>query len=204
MYEFDEDDVESLDALARKKHGPKGERRPKKRADGEGTVFAVQRTRKDGSVATYYWAAKSIELGNERKKITAQARTERDAFERRDRKILEERVAYGLAKPEAIPLDPRIAKLTVGECLMDWLAERKREGLAPATIHMYDARIRNHLLPVFGTRPVRALNYEELKRFVNVDLPAKGWGLTRSARHLSASRARSTTTTGTGSSCATR
>lgn len=176
MYEFDEDDVESLDALARKKHGPKGERRPKKRADGEGTVFPVERKRKDGSTVIYYWAAKTIELGNERKKFTAQARTEREAIEKRDHKILLARVEYGLESPEKIPVDPRIAKLTVGDCLIDWLNERKREGLAPATIHMYDARIRNHLLPVFGTRPVRTLSYEELKRFVNVDLPAKGLG----------------------------
>lgn len=176
MYEFDDDDAERLAAIVRKKHGPKGPRRPKKRADGEGTVFPVERKRKDGSSVIYYRAAKTIELGNERKKITAQARTEREAIEKRDRAILVERVEYGLESPDKIPVDPRIAKLTVGDCLMDWLDERKREGLAPATIHMYDARIRNHLLPVFGTRPVRTLNYEELKRFITIDLPAKGLG----------------------------
>ncbi|MGO2187340.1 MAG: tyrosine-type recombinase/integrase [Microbacterium gubbeenense] len=177
MYLFDEAAVEAQDAPDRSKHGPKGRRRPKRRADGEGSVFPVERKRKDGSRVIYYRAAKTVELGSERKKITAQARTEREAIEKRDRKILEERVAYGLESPEAIPLDPRIAKLTVGDCLTDWLSERRRDGLSPATIHMYDARIRNHLLPVWGSKPVRTVTYEELKRFFAIDLPAKGLGV---------------------------
>ncbi|TCJ23773.1 hypothetical protein E0W80_09440 [Microbacterium sp. PI-1] len=176
MREFTDDDAESLAAILRKKHGPKGPRRPKKRAAGEGSVFPVERKRKDGSTVIYYRAAKTIELGPVRKKITAQARTEREAIEKRDRAILVERVEYGLESPDAIPVDPRIARLTVGDCLTDWLDERKREDLAPNTIHMYDARIRNHLLPAFGDRPVRTLTYAELKKFINIDLPAKGLG----------------------------
>ena len=176
MYQFQHSDIEALRALGRKKHGPKSERRPKKRADGEGTVFPVERTRKDGSKAVYYWAAKTIELGSERKKITAQGRTEREAIEKRDHKILIKRVEYGLESPEMIPVDPKIARLTVGDCLTEWLEERKREDLAPNTIHMYDARIRNHLLPAFGARPVRTLTYAELKKFINIDLPEKGLG----------------------------
>nr|WP_243752420.1 tyrosine-type recombinase/integrase [Leucobacter weissii] len=160
-----------------KKHGPKGQRRPKKRADGEGSVFTVERTRKDGTTVTYFWAAKTVELGSERKKFTAQARTEREAIEKRDLKILRARVEYGLESPDSIPPDPRIAKLTVADCLLDWLKERRREDLAPATIHMYDARIRNHLLPAFGSRPVRGLTYEELKVYFTETLPDKGLGV---------------------------
>jgi|GEM_PF-4666644 len=177
MYFFDDKAVDRLRRPGLKKHGPKDQRKPKKRADGEGTVFPVERKRKDGKVVTYYWAAKTIELGDKRKKITAQARTEREAIEKRDQKILLERVNYGLESPEAIPVDPKIAKLTTGDCLTDWLQERKQEGLAPATIHMYDARIRNHLLPAFGARPVRSLRYDELKEFFNKTLPAKGLGV---------------------------
>src|SRR5690606_38017065 len=62
-------------------------------------------------------------------------------------------------------------------CLLDWLKERRREDLAPATLHMYDARIRNHLLPAFGSRPVRGITYEELKTFFNETLPDKGLGV---------------------------
>lgn len=176
MYEFDDDDAERLAAIVRKKHGPNGARRPKRRADGEGTVFPVERKRKNGSTAVYYWAAKTVELGDRRKKFTAQARTEREAIQKRDHKILIARVEYGLESPDKIPVDPRIARLTVGDCLIDWLDERKREDLAPNTIHMYDARIRNHLLPAFGDRPVRTLTYAELKKFFNIELPAKGLG----------------------------
>lgn len=168
--------MDRLNRSGMKKHGPKGERRPKKRADGEGTVFAVQRTRKDGSTATYYWAAKTVELGPNTQKVTAQARSEREAIERRDLKILKLRVAYGLEPAESLPPDPRIALLTVADCLLDWLAERKTQGLAPNSIHMYDARIRNHLLPAFGTTPVRLLTYDQLRLFFNTTLPAKGLG----------------------------
>ncbi|MGP5046270.1 tyrosine-type recombinase/integrase [Glutamicibacter ardleyensis] len=177
MYLFNDQDIDRLKRPGLKKHGPKDQRSPKKRSDGEGTVFPIERTRKDGSKAIYYWAAKTIELGDQKKKITAQARTEHEAIEKRDRKILLERVNYGLESPESIPADPRIAKLTVGDCLTDWLKERKQEGLAPATIHMYDARIRNHLLPAFGAQPVRALRYDELKLFFSSTLPSKDLGV---------------------------
>lgn len=181
---MDEAENELIDAekeaeqlLARKKHGPKGERRPKKRAHGEGTVFPVERTRKDGTIATVYWAAKTVELGGKRVKFTAQAKTARDAIEKRDKKILEKRVEYQLESPANLPVDPKIAKLTVGDCLLDWLKQKRQQGLAPATIHMYDARIRNHLLPAFGARLVRSLTYEELKLFFSQTLPAKGLGV---------------------------
>ncbi|ROS77936.1 integrase-like protein [Curtobacterium sp. PhB130] len=176
MYEFDEEDRDRLNRSGLKKHGPKSERRPKKRADGEGTVFAVERTRKDGSPSVYYWAAKTVALGATSKKVTAQGLTERAAIDRRDSKILKLRVIYGLEPPESIPPDPRIAYLTVGDCLTEWLDERRNEGLAPNSIHMYDARIRNHLLPAFGAHPIRLLTYDQLKVFFGTTLPAKGLG----------------------------
>jgi integrase len=42
---------------------------------------------------------------------------------------------------------------------------------------MYDARIRNHILPVFGTHPVRTLTYDQLEEFFKVTLPAKDLGV---------------------------
>lgn len=177
MYEFDEVQVEALRRSERQKHGPKGARRPKRRADGEGSVFAVQRTRKNGQLATYYWATKTVDMDGDRRKFSAQAGTEREAIEKRDRKILEAKVRIGLEERDVMPPDPKSERLTVGDCLADWLKERGERGLAPATIHMYDARIRNHLLPAFGARRVRSLTYDELKHFFRSTLPAKGLGV---------------------------
>lgn len=176
VYEFDEGEMDRLNRSGLKKHGPKGKRRPKKRASGEGTVFAIERTRKNGTPSVYYRAARTIELGPKRQKITAQGLTEREAIDRRDLKILKLKVAYGVEPPESLPADPRLAYLTVGDCLVEWLDERRRENLSPNTIHMYDARIRNHLLPAFGTEPIRLLSYEQLKVYFGTTLPAKGLG----------------------------
>jgi hypothetical protein len=154
VYESDADEMDWLNRSGLKKHGPKGERRPKKRADGEGSVFAVERTRKAGSPSSSYRAAKTVELGAKRQKITAQGLTERAAIERRDHRNLKLRVAWGLEPAESLPPDPRIAYLTVGDCLIEWLTERKKEWLELNSIHMYDARIRNHLLPAFGAEPI--------------------------------------------------
>ncbi|MFZ7087235.1 hypothetical protein [Curtobacterium sp. RRHDQ10] len=193
MYEFDEKDRDRLNRSGLKKHGPNSERRPKKRADGEGTVFAVERTRKDGSPSVYYWAAKTVELGAISKKVTAQGLTERAAIDRRDSKVLRLRVIYGLEPPESIPPDPRIAYLTVGDRLTEWLDERRTEGLVPNSIHMYDARIRNHLLPAFGAHPIRLLTYEQLNGFFGTALPAKGLGPNSIRQVFVCLRARSTT-----------
>ncbi|WP_206451254.1 hypothetical protein [Micrococcus sp. KRD096] len=174
-YEFD-DDAKRLASIVRKKHGPNGACRPKRRADGEGTVFPAERKRKNGSVAVYYRAARTVELGDRRKKSTAQARTECEAIQKRDHKILIARVEYGFESLDKIPVDPRIARFTVGNCLIDWLDERKREDLAPNATHIYDAGIRNYLLPDFGDRPVRTLTYAELEKFFHIELPTKGLG----------------------------
>lgn len=173
VYQFD---YEQIAEDQRKKHAPKTPRKPKSRSNGEGTVFPITRTRKDGTSVTVFWAAKTVELGQERKKVTAQGQTEKIAIERRDLKILKLKVAYGLEPIESIPVDPKIASLTVGDCLADWLTEKRGEKLSQATIHMYDARIRNHLLPAFGTQPVRLLTYAELKTYFGETLVEKGLG----------------------------
>lgn len=176
MYEFDDDDAERLRRLTNAKHGPKGPRRPKSVSDGMGTVFPVERTRKDGTTITYFRAARTIDLKPKKKRVIVQARTEKEALEKREREIIRILVEEGLADKELLPPDPALDTLTVGDCLTDWLTDRREHGLTAATIHMYDARIRNHLLPAFGSRRVRSLRYDELKRFFSVDLPRKGLG----------------------------
>lgn len=167
-----------LEGMERKKHGRRNPSKPKARASGEGSVFAVTKPLKDGTERTYYRAAKSFTLpdGSKSKPVVKQGSTPAEAIEKRDNAILKLKVAYGLEPLESLPPDPKLAYLTVGDCLMDWMDERRKENLAAATIHMYDARIRNHLLPVFGGDPVRLLTYAELKVFFNDTLPDKGLG----------------------------
>lgn len=177
MYEFQEDDIERMAALERKKHARKTPHRPKSREDGEGTLYLVSRKLQDGTERTYYRAAKGLRLpSGQHKRVVAQAATAAEAVEKRDAKLLKLKVAWGLEPPEALPPEPGLAYRTVGDCLSEWLAERRTEDLTQNTIHMYDARIRNHLLPAFGETPVRLLNYGELKVFFAETLPAKGLG----------------------------
>lgn len=88
------------------------------------------------------------------------------------------RVAYGLEFVDKMPTPPDYELLTVEKCMYDWLEEKNSNGdLKPASYRMYDARIRNHILPVFGTQPVRLLTYNQLKEFFRVTLPEKNLGV---------------------------
>lgn len=113
-------------------------------------------------------------LGGNRRQFVAQARTEAEAIEKRNHRIRKAKVAYGMEPQLALPTDPKLKDLTVGDCLEDWFRERKRDDLAPATLHMYDPRIRNPLLPAFGAESVRLITYRQLKVFFEETLPAKG------------------------------
>ena len=137
----------------------------------------MSRTLRDGTQRSYYRAAKGLRLpdGGHRR-IVAQAPTAAEAVEKRDTAVLKLKVAWGLEPPESLPPDRKLAYLTVGDCLEEWLTERKTEELTTNTVHMYDARIRNHLIPAFGEKPVRLLTYGELKKFFGEELPAKGLG----------------------------
>lgn len=179
MYEFEADDLAALEAIARKKHARKNPSKPKLRADGEGSVFPVTRTLKNGTERTYYRASRAFKLadGKTTKRVVAQGSTPEEAVEKRDLALIKLKVAYGLEPQEMLPPDPKLAYLTVADCLLDWLKERKSETLSANTIHMYDARIRNHLLPAFGDQAVRLLTYPQLKEFFGVTLPNRGLGV---------------------------
>lgn len=177
MQEFDYDQIAADERRQdNKKHGPKGQRRPKARADGEGSIFILPVTRSDGRVVHYFRATRTVDLGYKRKKYSANGKTELEALARREQKIAKALVEAGQKQPEDLPLDSKRLRLTVADCLRDWMEEKERQDLAPATIRMYSARIRNHLLPAFGDRTVHSLQHDELKHFFGRTLPAKGLG----------------------------
>lgn len=154
------------------KHARKNPGKPRNRANGEGSVFAVTKRLKDGTERTYYRAAKTITLpdGTRSKPIVKQGSTPAEAVERRDAAVLVEKVKYGLESQDKLPKDPKLNYYTVADCLADLLAEKGRQKKAPNTIKMYDSRIRNYLLPAFGEKPVRLLKRDELKQYFEVDL----------------------------------
>lgn len=161
----------------RKKHArknPKAWRRP----NGEGSVFPVTVTLKSGRPTTYYRGTKQILIGEKKHRVTVQATSYQAARERLEEKVLSLRVAYGLESIDKMPTPPEYELLTVEKCMYDWLEEKNGNGdLKPASYRMYDARIRNHILPVFGTQPVRTLTYDQLKEFFRVTLPEKNLGV---------------------------
>jgi integrase len=88
-----------------------------------------------------------------RKQIMRTCRTKREAeaFE----------AQWETEKAHGSVVDP--AKTTVGELLLEWLAERKH-NLAPKTWEGYENTVRVHLLPAFDTTPVQRLTARQLER----------------------------------------
>jgi len=184
------DDLEVDDALSnpvpdgsaslvegRNKHARKNPK-PWRRPNGEGSIFPVNITRKSGKVVTYYRGARRVVIGDETHRVVVQATTYQAAREKLEERIIELRVAYGLESADRLPVPKEYELLTVEKCMYDWLEEKNANGdLKPASYRMYDARIRNHILPVFGTHPVRTLTYDQLKEFFKVTLPAKDLGV---------------------------
>ncbi|MDT0158831.1 hypothetical protein Q9R19_14470, partial [Microbacterium sp. ARD32] len=110
-------------------------------------------TLKSGRPTTYYRGTKQILIGEKKHRVTVQATSYQAARERLEEKVLALRVAYGLESIDKMPTPPEYELLTVEKCMYDWLEEKNSNGdLKPASYRMYDARIRNHILPVFGTQ----------------------------------------------------
>ncbi|WP_295825165.1 hypothetical protein [uncultured Microbacterium sp.] len=161
----------------RNKHARKNPK-PWRRPNGEGSIFPVTVTRKSGKAVTYYRGARRIVIGDQRHRVVVQATSYQAARQKLEDKVLELRVAYGLESADKLPVPKEFDLLTVEKCMYDWLEEKNANGdLKPASYRMYDARIRNHILPVFGTHPVRTLTYDQLKEFFKVTLPAKDLGV---------------------------
>lgn len=176
METHDESVTPSHSEAERKKHARrtnKGWRRP----NGDGSIFPVEVKRSTtGRITTYYRGVKTVTIGGMKKRVVVQAQTYQLAREKLDDKIMELKVGYGLEPIEKLPVKKEYELLTVEKCMNDWLEERRKDDLRPETLRMYDARIRNHILPEFADQPVRTLTYDQLREFFKETLPAKGLG----------------------------
>jgi len=67
-------------------------------------------------------------------------------------------------------LDPRLTQRHFHEWADEWL---RGLHVKPKTRIAYESSLRNHVLPVFGDRPIASVTYRDCKRFVD-DLAANG------------------------------
>ncbi|MGF1617833.1 MAG: site-specific integrase, partial [Acidimicrobiia bacterium] len=58
-------------------------------------------------------------------------------------------------------VDPQAGIVLLGEYAESWL--KARQGLAPKTVATYEALVRSHIIPAFGSRSLRAMSTEEIR-----------------------------------------
>jgi hypothetical protein len=58
-------------------------------------------------------------------------------------------------------VDPQAGTVLLGEYAESWL--EARQDLAPKTVATYEALVRTHIIPAFGSRPLRAVSTEEVR-----------------------------------------
>jgi integrase len=127
-------------------------RRPRKRRDGEGTIYQ----RKDG-----LWIGElMIGFKNDgRRDVRAvSAKTQAEACERLD-------ALRRLVQQDQLP-EPH--KLTVGDLLNQWLEDCVTRGLRPKTLAGYRQIVRCYLMPEVGSVKAREIRPEHVRRLLAV------------------------------------
>lgn len=156
-----------------------------------------QRKRGEDGIAPFYWKARgewyyrawcSVPDGEGRlKRVTGTARTPEVAQARmrdnRDRWLAKAGVLPASAvKPRVAPNQrPKTGAPTFKVVALGWLEYRRnanpqydgRIPLSPNAKNSYRLKLENHVLPVFGDRPIDTITRDEIKEFKNVTLPSK-------------------------------
>ncbi|PVE73761.1 tyrosine-type recombinase/integrase [Microbacterium testaceum] len=167
------DDVGAAD---RKKHAAH-KRQPRRAICGMGSVHVRELPAPNGGVYTYYRAVRRIKLGSKTVTVAVQRKTAADAARALEEAVTRKRVAYGQLGPEHLTVPEELSYVTVRDVMATWLETKNDDGdLAWQSYRMYDSRIRQHILPVFGDEPVRTLTYPKLRTFFKDTLPGKGLG----------------------------
>src|SRR4051794_10655511 len=71
-------------------------------------------------------------------------------------------------------LDPAVLSTPFEDWASDWL--RTRGHRKPSTLRSYEGLLNNHVLPVFGKRPIGSIGHKDVLMF-RADLMAKGAGI---------------------------
>ena len=128
----------------------------RRRAPGEGALYQ----RADGK-----WEA-SLHVGyatdGKRVRRKAVARTKKEAGER----------LAALRRDAESGLEPEAARWTVADWLERWLETESKPSVRPRTHLMYQAAVRNHLIPALGRHPLRSLTATHVKAYMGVKAEA--------------------------------
>lgn len=155
---------------------PKPQRKRSERRVPAGGISAFPvEVKRGGRIHRYWRATQQIEINGDPIRKVAQARTQQEAIASVTQKLLEIRVAYGQVGAEVLTPAPRLHAVTIDELLAVWLRKKKKIE-KPATYRAYDSRVRLHIEPVFGDRPIRLITAAEMETFFDVTLPASGLG----------------------------
>ena len=122
------------------------------RADGEGTIFNREITRKDGSTYTR-WEAKTPRLANGKRK-TLYGKTQGEVREKLEK--VKREIALGVFTDTS---------LTLGEYLDQWLKE-KRSSVKPSTYNNYEYCVRVNIKPRLGNVKISKLKPIDLQTLV--------------------------------------
>jgi integrase len=122
-------------------------RKPKKNANGEGSVFQ----RKDG-----YWVAQyAVSTNNALRYRQFYGKTQKEAIQKR---------SEAWAK-ESAGLVSEAGRTTVGKHLDRWLEESMKGSVKPATYENYSQLIRRHVIPALGRTKLTNLTTNHIRRF---------------------------------------
>lgn len=147
-------------------------RKPRVRANGEGSVFRLP----DGRWRATKTAYVVNEGGGKRKQklITGSGATREIAIQRRDAAWSRWLVTSGQA-PQSILNEQNVEThvLTVGEWFYSWHANLDPTNTTELYRRQILSRIELHIAPSFGKTALRLINREEIQKWVRETLPAK-------------------------------
>lgn len=150
-------------------------RRPKMRANGEGSVFQVTVTRRNGDRVKVWRASRTAYITDDGKqvKVYGEGATQAAAIERREANWTKLQVRRGQLPLEAMNRAPSDLRLTVTDWLWRWHAQLSPQDVNEGTRAQYASRIRLHLDPHIGKVPVRLLDEQRVEELVYTTLPSK-------------------------------
>lgn len=150
-------------------------RRPKVRTNGEGSVFQVTVTRRNGDRAKVWRATRTAYLTDDGKqvKVSGEGATQQAAIERREANWTKLQVRRGQLPLEAMNRAPSDLRLTVSDWLWRWHAQLSPDDVGEQTRAQYASRIRLHLDPHIGKVPVRLLDEQRVEELIYTTLPNK-------------------------------
>lgn len=158
-------------------------RAPKRRADGEGTVFRIQTSygRAWRAEATVGWTEEGARIV-----ATGTGPTQAIALERREKNRIKKLVLAGKLPPTALKKDHLATKAqTLEVYLGKWVAGLNDQRVGEETQRAYRGFIANHIVPALGDKPLTMITAEDIRLLFYSTLPNKQVSKSNPAKRLS-------------------